>query len=160
MPEATNTTSIDRPLAGTRRTLFAGFASSAAAFAAVGITADAAAMASDAAQPNADAELIRLCAEFDALERELQDGVNGADTQSECDLAEVAAEGIRQKQVPLLDAICALPCTTWEGAAALAWSFVLWDDCEREVRADDPSGNMNGRLHYTLLRSLLAGAWA
>ena len=119
-----------------------------------------AASAAPGAPPHPDAELIRLCAEFDALERELQDGVNGADTQSECDLAEVAAEGIRQKQVPLLNAICALPCTTGEGATALAGSFVLWDDCEREVRADDPSGNMNERLHYALLRGLLARAWA
>ena len=79
-----------------------------------------------------DAELIRLCAAFDSLERQLQHSYDGAETAAEEAKAEAAAVAIRQQQLPILNNMCAIPPLTLDGAAALAASFVLWSDCEAE----------------------------
>ena len=107
--------------------------------------------------PHHDAMLISLCAEFDTLERGYHGCFNGAHTDAEWDRAEEAAEVFRQQQQPVLNLICAIPCTTMEGAAALAASLVLWADLERVVGLDDRQGFTDDRLCHALLWGLLAG---
>ncbi len=102
----------------------------------------------------ADAELLRFCAEFDALERQSQAALNGVTTLEAEEHADLLTEAIRERQEALLDRICSMPCTTAEGRAALAASFVLWDN-EIYIESDDPNADANERLIAALIRSVL-----
>lgn len=108
-------------------------------------------------EANPDAELLRLCAEFDALERRVQAALNGAITIEEDEHAEKLAQAHGVEQKPLLNRMCALPCTTAAGAAALAASLLLWEGGEVQLE-DDLHANTNERLLSALLRGVLGEA--
>lgn len=140
-------------IASRRRTLFA---AASAVVLGGGITAGAAASVADfAEQP--DAELIRLCAEFDVLERRRQHVANSAKTMEEDAAADLVWKDISQRQDPLLDRICSLPCVTLAGIGALAATLMLWDSDELPIRKDDVEAPANDRLTAALLRATLAG---
>lgn len=140
-------------IASRRRTLFA------AANAIVlggGITAGAAASVADYAEAP-DAELIRLCAEFDVLERRRQHVANSAKTMEEDAAADLVWEEISLQQNPMLNRICSLPCVTLAGIGAIAATLMLWDSGELPVHEDDAEAPANDRLTAALLRATLAG---
>jgi len=93
------------PLSGRRALL------SAATAAALGIAAIAPALAAPA-ESNPDAELIALCAAFCALEgmRAGNDGYSEEPAVSE--VFRARQDAITDEQEPLVERICALPCTT------------------------------------------------
>lgn len=142
-----------RPPLSRRRTLFA---AAGAVILGSGITAGAAASIADfAEQP--DAELIRLCAEFDALERRRQNVANSAKTIEEETAADLVWAEISLQQDPMLDRICGLPCVTLAGIGALAATLILWDSGELSIEEDDALAPANDRLTAALLRATLAG---
>ncbi len=82
------------------------------------------ATATGAASANPDAELVGLCAEFDALERRVDalfEGVSALDF----DAADAAACVIEVDQRGVLDRICTLTPTTDEGCRAVARSLAV-----------------------------------
>lgn len=100
-----------------------------------------------------DAELVRLCAAFDVLERQYQEGFAGVETGEEWDRADAAADVINEQQAPILDAICACRPSTLEGFRALANSLALWD---AELLKNVPGeGDTNDRLAVVLFRGML-----
>lgn len=105
---ATNTIAAETRAVSTRRSLFGG---AAAVVLGTGITAGVAASAADFAE-TPDAELIRLCAEFDALERHRQHVGNAAVTMKEDEAADLVWAEVRRQQAPMLTRMCSLPCTT------------------------------------------------
>lgn len=137
----------------TRRTLFAG---ASAAILGSGITAGAAASVADLVPSNPDAELLLLCAQFDRLERQLQDACNAATTGEEEDAADLISANLRKEQAPILDQICATRAVSLEGLGAMAASLVLWDG-DLFVECDEPNACTNERLKLALMRSVLAG---
>jgi len=74
-----------------------------------------------------DAELIRLCAEFDGLERRLQmmDAEHPSTVEGDMRF-DAAYEVIRDEQEQLLARICALPAITVEGTLAKATTLVYY----------------------------------
>ena len=95
----------------------------------VAATASAAVMASvesatGAPSVSSDAELIGLCAEFDALERRIDALFEGV-SALEFDAADAAASVIEVDQRRVLDRICALTPATDEGCRAVARSLAL-----------------------------------
>ncbi len=73
---------------------------------------------------NPDAELIGLCADFDALERRIDALFEGA-SALEFDAADATACVIEVDQRQVLDRICALTPATDEGCRAVARSLAL-----------------------------------
>ncbi len=110
-----------------------------------------------AATPAGDAELIRLCAEFDALERRLQafDTSNLADPQVEEEW-EAFCTMISAQQRPLLDRLCTLPCSTTAGVYALGRTLALYLD--KMDMEDTPGGYVDSRLTGALLRGIVGRA--
>jgi len=106
-----------------------------------------------------DAELIALCAQLDALEREFLATDFGAkpDTPAD-DHAEAERARIADAQVPIVDAICARPPQTAAGAVAVAHSLALWDG--DLFRNSGPDGYTNERLVAVLVRGLMGRAGA
>ncbi len=105
-----------------------------------------------AAPTAGDAEVIRLCAAFDVLERQYQAEFRDVEAGEEWDRADAAADLIREQQEPILDAICACRPSTPEGFRALANSLVLQ---EGELLKQDPGeGGWNDRLARLLLRGI------
>lgn len=102
-----------------------------------------------------DADLIRLCAEFDDLERQSQKALDSVTTLKEEDHADILTEAVRDWQEPLLDRICTLPCTTAAGRAALAASLIL---CDNQImfERDDRNAPANERLIAALVRNVAA----
>ncbi len=95
----------------------------------VAATASAAVMASiesatGAPSVSSDAELIALCADFDALERRIDALFEGV-SALEFDAADAAACVIEVDQRQVLDRICALTPATDEGCRAVARSLAL-----------------------------------
>ena len=100
-----------------------------------------------------DAELIALCAKFDALEREFiaTDGSAKSYTAA-ADHAEAEQARIADAQAPIVDAICSRPPQTTAGAVAVANSLALWD--AELFRNGGPDGDINERLVAVLVRGL------
>lgn len=102
------------------------------------------------AGPNSDAELIRLCEAFDALERQYDATFRTMDE----DAGDVARDRIVEQQEPLLNRMTALRAKSREGLRARLESLLLWDkelgfgdaECEGEC--------FNTRLLAALLRDL------
>ena len=109
-------------------------------------------------EPN-DAELIALCAQLDALEREYLATDFGAMPNTPADdYAEAERDRIADAQQPLVDAICARPPQTTAGAVAVAQSLALWDG--DLFRNSGPDGYTNERLVAVLVRGLMGRAGA
>jgi len=129
----------------------------------VAATASAAVMASiesatGAPSVSSDAELIGLCAVFDALEHKLQASYEGIVTDAGWDAADVVADAVREEQAPILDAITACRPSTLAGFTALAGSLALWDT---ELLEGDPmQGCTNDRLALVLFRGMIGRAVA
>lgn len=141
------------PPASRRRTLFA---AAGAVILGGGISSGVAASVADYAETS-DAELIRLCAEFDVLERRRQNVANSAKTIEEETAADLVWAEISLQQDPMLDRICSLPCVTLAGIGALAATLMLWDSDELSIHEDDTLAPANDRLTAALLRATLAG---
>jgi hypothetical protein len=120
-----------------------------AAFAAI-----AAALALPAATPpNADAELLRLCADFDRLERawwDLHDG--GADPIEDDDERQIAMAPLKAEQDPIAALIWATPAQTVEGIRAKARSWLLFSP---EILVEVSS--WDDRFTVSIIRDLLEG---
>lgn len=149
---ATTTSPLARAVSS-RRSLFGG---AAAVVLGGGITAGVAASVADFTE-TPDAELIRLCAEFDVLERQRQHVANSAKTTEEEGVADQTWAEISLRQNPMLDRICSLPCVTLAGLGAIAATLALWDCDELCIAEDDPDAPANDRLTAALLRSALTG---
>lgn len=155
---ATSTTiprpfSVGGPSAARRRAVLTGTAAVAAALAS-GVTAPA-----EATPPSPDAELIALCAQLDALEREYlaTDFAANYGTPAD-DAAEAERERIAGAQEPIVDAICATPPCTPAGAVAIARSLALWD---ADLLQKGGKGHCtDDRLLATLVRGLTGSAAA
>lgn len=113
----------------TRRNLMTGASAALATLAASGPGVAAGAglttLAGAAPAPHPDAELIRLCTEFDAIERRHY-AVFAAMADREEDAAEAAMKAMAEEHEPVLDQITALSPTTIEGAIALAATLHNW----------------------------------
>ncbi len=100
-----------------------------------------------------DAELIALCAQLDALEREyLATDFSAMPHTPTDDHAEAERARIEDAQAPIVDAICAQTPQTTAGAVAVAHSLALWDG--DLFRNGGPDGGINERLVALLVRSL------
>lgn len=152
LAKTASTTTLPAVHAGRRSLLSA----AAAVTVGSGIVAGIAASVADYTE-TPDAELIRLCAEFDVLERHRQQVTNAATTIEEDDIADRVWEDVRRQQGPMLDRICSLPCVTVAGLGALSASLMLWDRGEVTVAEDDPAAPTNKRLMAALMRATLAG---
>ncbi len=109
------------------------------------------AVAVRASQP--DAELVALCAAFDALEHKLQAAYVGVETAADSDRADAVAERVADEQAPILDAITACRPSTLAGFKALAGSLALWDT--ELLKSDPMQGCTDERLMLTLVRSMV-----
>jgi len=109
--------------------------------------------------PNPDAELVALCAQMDDLEREfLATDFGAMPNTPEGDHAEAEQDRLLVAQEPIVDAICNLPCTTHEGAVAVARSLALWD--AEFFKRGGPGDYTNRRLMVALVRGLTGRAKA
>jgi hypothetical protein len=102
------------------------------------------------AAPDLDAELLAVCAEFDAVEHR-RNAMFDDDT-----LTDEAHEALREEQAPLVDRLCELRAATIEGMRARARSLVLYDDAAMERR----TVYTNDRLVAALQRDLIGEAGA
>ncbi len=108
---------------------------------------------------NPDAELIALCAQLDALEREfLATDFAAKPYTAADDHAEAERDRIADAQAPIVDAICAKPPQTVAGAVAVAHSLALWDG--DLFRQGGPDGCTNERLVAVLVGGLTGRAAA
>jgi hypothetical protein len=136
MPEAVS------PNTPSRRAVFAG----------AGALLAGAAISAVAASPAAggpDAELIRLCGEFCALERQTL-ALSGNELENEDD------NPFYTRQEEIAEYIADHPPQTLEGFRAVAYSAVLWapdlfDNSSGEL------GGLHGTLNAALLQGLLGG---
>ena len=150
-----------QPRSTRRAALGGGIVAFVAAASAVGITAGAAASVADLVPIDPDAELVRLCAQFDALERERQAVILNTQTREEEVKVDVILVDFEKRQKPLLVRICTTPCQTMAGAAAIASSLALWDDNhEISIVGDDPNEFTHRRLISALVRGLVGRASA
>jgi len=159
MSKAVNTSTTGLPASGgamstnrLRRALLTG---SAAAVAAI---ATGVAVSAGAASASPDAELVGLCAEFDALELRIDALFEGA-SALDFDAADAAACVIEVDQRRLLDRICALTPATDEGCCALARSLALLAPDYGDPAAY-PAATMDERLVNTLTRGMMGRAGA
>ena len=105
--------------------------------------------------PSPDAELLRACAAFDALERAyLATYVPGVDDGPEWDTAEVERDRLADAQEPLVDRMWKLQAVTREGQIARARSLALWD---AELMKPGKAFT-NDRLTQAIVRDLMAGS--
>ena len=125
---------------------------------AAGLAAALAPAAALAAASSPDAELIRLCGEFDALQRRIlalyPEGATPIEDDNE--RAEAIAP-LSDAQDELLDRICALRATTPAGIKARAKTLVLFVPDKAEC-ADDEGGYVDERMIAALLRDLVGRA--
>lgn len=131
--------------APTRRGLGTG-----AALALLGASAAQAAAGVAGLAPEADAELIRLCVEHDALERELYSLTMVGTIEAENGV-EAATSFISTKQLRIADQIGARPPTSAAGWRALAGTIALM--CPEAVH--DEQDAHDSLLMATLLQGLL-----
>ena len=101
-----------------------------------------------------DADLLKTCAAFDALEREYLATGFGHEIGSLAEaVAETEQERISEAQRVLVARMCDLQAVTREGMAARAHSLALWD---AELMKDGP-GDIGECLTAAIVRDLLAG---
>jgi hypothetical protein len=74
---------------------------------------------------NADAGLIALCGEFDALERQVLASFDEFDEDHDGE-REIAVAPLQERQQALLELMSARPATTLAGLVAVARSLELW----------------------------------
>jgi hypothetical protein len=77
---------------------------------------------------NPDAEIIRLCAAFSALEVRVKAAFYGPDAIRNDDDRDAVLDPIREEQEDLLLRITALRATTLRGIVARAAMYVFWDE--------------------------------
>ncbi len=104
-----------------------------------------------AATAHPDAELIRLCDEFNVLERAY---VASFDLIADDDTRDMANGPIHQAQAELVDSMSEMTATTVEGFSALAGAIAAWAP---DVLDKIDDGDMSERLIAMLLRDLGAG---
>ncbi len=80
-----------------------------------------------AAPVEADAELIKLCAEFDRLEHACDALFEGVETVEQERKSDRLSEPLREQQDTLAERIIAHRATTIEGFRARARSVAIWD---------------------------------
>ena len=137
---------IQSKSAASRRSLFAGVPAALLAGAVAAPTLLAAA--------HPDAELIRLCAEFDALEIQHEAFFEGPTRIDDDEDRDVALEPIETAQKALLDRICHLPICTLDGARALASTYLLYI----AKQADQlPTQYWDQRFERAIVRGLVGG---
>jgi len=137
---------IQSKSATSRRSLFAGVPAV--------LLAGAVAAPALAATAYPDAELIRLCAEFDALEIQHEAFFEGSTRIDDDEERDVALEPIETAQEALLDRICHLPICTLDGARALAATYVLYI----AKQADQlPTQYWDQRFERAIVRGLVGG---
>jgi len=101
-----------------RRALLAGASAVAAAAAFAGVA--------QAAEPHADAELLAVCAAFDATEHKYRRLFYGPARIVDDDERALAQEPIYAEQERLLEPLCRLRATTLDGFRARARTLALW----------------------------------
>jgi len=126
----------------------------AAAPAALALSGAAAAPAAH----NPDAELVALCADFDALERRIDALFEGV-SALEFEAADAAACVIEVDQRQVLDRICALTPVTYEGCKAVARSLALLSP-DYGLPNVYVAACMDERLANTLARGMMERAAA
>lgn len=108
-----------------------------------------------------DAELIRLCAECDALQTRVDatyavpvdEGLTCAQEVAREKARDIANEPLHAAQDPLLERICELRATTPEGRAARAHTLIAWDKDPCWVGAEC----WNDQLIGAIVRDTVAG---
>jgi len=126
--------------------------------AAVAAMATGVAVSAGAVPANPDAELVALCADFDALERRIDalfEGVSALDF----DAADAAACVIEVDQRRVLDRICTLTPTTDEGCRAVARSLALLSS-DYGLPNVYVTATMDERLANLLARGMMGRAGA
>ena len=107
-----------------------------------------------------DGELLAVCAEFDALERQLNAmHTGGANAIADHDERDAAQRPLQERQSDLLDRMCELPARTPEGVLAKARSLDLWDKGQIEENGT-ADGYWDERMLASLMRDLLGRAGA
>ncbi len=104
-----------------------------------------------AATAHPDAELIRLCDEFNVLERQY---VASFDLIADDDTRTLANGPIQQAQEELVERMSEMTATTIEGFAALAGAIAVWAP---DVLDKVEYGDMSERLIAMLVRDLGGG---
>jgi hypothetical protein len=117
-----------------------------------------------AAASGPDAELIRLCAEFDALERQYVSYFRGGANyiEDDYDRSDVT-DPISDEQKILLNRICLLPTRTPEGFRARLRMMTLWaPEWTEELpeTAADEGGFWDERMRAAFFRDMLAATAA
>lgn len=117
-----------------------------------GSVALGAAGAAPAQAGNPDAELIRACAAFDALERQLQDALDGPAALKDEEQKDALDDQISAKQRVLLDTICAVRAQTVEGNLARLHTLALWQPEEVNSYPPNEGWGWDERMYHALLR--------
>ncbi len=100
-----------------------------------------------------DAELIAVCAEFDAIERHINSHYAGGSRKIEDDEErDVAIAPFQEAQEPLLERIIELRASTPDGFIARARTLALWDT--EAIRHIGPENYLNERMLVALLRDM------
>ncbi len=137
---------IQSRAATSRRSLFAGVPAV--------LLAGAVAAPALAAAAHPDAELIRLCAEFDALEIQHETLFEGSTRIDDDEERGVALEPIETAQKALLDRICHLPICTLDGARALASTYFLYIGKQGD---QPPTPYWDQRFERAIVHGLVGG---
>jgi hypothetical protein len=103
--------------------------------------------------PNPDAELIRLCAEIDALEDKLDSFTLKGATLEEEQAQDKLAQPFAAEQEPLIARLCEMPAITIEGIQARARTLVRYAPDWK-----NKSGGYDGLMIAALLRDLIGEA--
>ena len=103
-----------------------------------------------------DAELLRVCAEFDALERQYV-ALHGVETIEEEHANEPLINVVSARQQHLLDRLCELRATTMQGLRAKAETLANWDPTSTD---EDPGRYWDDRMVASLVCDILAQAGA
>lgn len=105
------------------------------------------------ADHHADAELVAVCARFDAIERHINSHYSGGSRKIEDDEERDAVLApFQEAQAPLLEHIVELRATTLDGFLARARTLALWD--AQAIRQIGPENYLNERLLAALLRDM------
>jgi hypothetical protein len=103
---------------------------------------------------NPDAELIALCARFDANERRYLSFYSGGENHiPDDDARDTVTDPIQDQQRDLAEQITAHRITTLAGFAAVARSLGLWDS---QIGEPDEHGCINDQLVAMLVRDARA----
>lgn len=103
---------------------------------------------------NPDAELIRACIAFDVLERQVQDAQDGPDALADEDEADALVAQLNEKQLVLLDIICAVRAQTVEGNLARLHTLALWLPDDVNSYPPPEGWGWDERLYHALIRDV------